>query len=136
MPGNVGNATAAAVLPGDLATAFSRVTMREVALNLYGDGRASAAKRTTSARMRWRLEYSLAPNRLTALRAFWLANRHRAILFYDRMERREEGLTPLYDETGVATGAGVYEVRFEGEEWAQENALMRGSVGLELVEIT
>lgn len=136
MPGNVGNAVSTTVLPGDLAMSFRRVYRHEVGVNAYIDGRATVEARTATPRRRWEIEYSLPPSRLAALRAFWVDNRHKAFLFYDRLERMEEGLTPLYDETGSASGAGTYEVRFAEDDWGQENEVQRGTVRLGLVEVT
>lgn len=135
MPGSVANASATVVLPGFLASGFRRLVLREAARNQYLDGRASVAVRTGAERLSWQLDYSLAPDDLETLRTFWETNRHKAMIFYDWQERIEEGLTPVYDETGVAGGAGKYVVRFGDQDWAQSNELMRGSVALELVEI-
>lgn len=135
MPPSVQNASATAVLPGMLARRFVRVRDWPAEANEYADGRAQVVSLTGSSRKSWRLETRLAGAELAALRTFFLANPHKAFLFYDREERREEGATPLYDDTGAAAGPGKYFVRFGGDAFRATVDAARGEAAVELVEV-
>lgn len=138
MPGSVANAVATTVLPWNTARGFVREREWLLDENEYvGDGGSQRRDRVATSRKSWRLTQRLTATALAELRTFWEARNGEleAFLFYDVMERRQEGLTPLYDETGVATGAGKYAVRFAEGVWEQDVELGRSGLGLVLQEV-
>ena len=135
MPGSVQNAAAAVVFPWALARGFRRERVREVRLAEYRDGHREVALEAGESRKSWELELELSAADMGALRTFWEANRHKAMIFYDVEERGEAGLGWDYDQTGAAGGAGKYEVRFDGDELGNETGLARVGSRVRLVEI-
>ena len=131
------NAVATAVLPEMLARGFRRVREYAAEATEYRDGSRQTRLLVASSRKMWTLELRLAPAAMTELREFFEARPHKAFLFYDAEERRAEGATPLYDETGAAGGPGKYTVRFDAAGgWRQVMDLARGNTGVRLVEIS
>lgn len=136
MPGSVANASATVVFPWAFARGFRRTRAWDVRQAAYADGHREVALLTGESRKSWEFEVELAPADMAALRAFWVANPHKAMIFYDVEERGEAGLGWAYDPTGAATGAGKYEVRFDfGGELGAEIGPARCATRLRLVEV-
>lgn len=138
MPGSVDNAAPTTVLPRLDGFRIMREREWSVRANEYLDGRAQVAKDFATSRKRLSCSCRLTASVLTAMREFYEARRGplEPFIVYDMRERAEEGLTPLYDDTGVAAGAGKYTVRFLNSTWDQAIRVSRGEVTFAVVEVT
>lgn len=130
MPGNVGNAVPATVLPQILCQQFSRTLDFPVLVNEYRNGEAQTGAEAATDRSRWRFTGRWTNSVRQAFRAFYVARAGGLEAFY-MYDPWESGFT--HDPTGVSP-TGRHTVRFEGS-WQDALELGRAGGSMELVEI-
>lgn len=137
MPGSVANAAPSTVLPFFDGMRILRQRQWLTRINEYRDGRGQRLSDFATSRKAMSVTMRLTGANMDTLFAFYAARNgpHEPFIVYDMIERGEEGLTPLYDPTGVATGAGKYTVIFVGP-WSQAVQVARGMVTIPVLEVT
>jgi hypothetical protein len=132
MPGSVGNAAPATVLPKILCQQFSWSSEYPCLINEYSNGEFQSGELTTTARHRAHFTGRWTNSIRQALRAFYIARAGATEAFY-AYNPWETDPVFTHDPTGADT-VGRYTVRFEGP-WQDALELGRSGAALELVEV-
>jgi hypothetical protein len=132
MPGNVGNAVPATVLPWSLCKAFGHSREYIVNDNEYRNGESQRGRLTDTSRKRWTTGRRVTPTLLATFRTFFNARKgsHEAFYFYDPWDTSPKF---SYDPTGVET-IGRYTVRLDSP-WSQICNPGRSEAEIILIEL-